>query len=239
MARHSHWHSIRLKKGAEDRKRGKIFTKHARLIETAVRKNGADPKMNASLRLAIENARGDNVPLENIERAVKKGAGEGKGALDFQEVTYEGYGPGGVALLIDCLTDNKNRTNQVVRTVLQNHGGNIGSQGATSFLFEPKGFLEVKMKSERDSDELEIIDAGAEDLENLGDNFAVYTEPSDLGKVKKILEEKKFDVMSTKLLKEAKNLVSVDEVSKTKIIALLEALEDEDDVVGVYTNADL
>lgn len=240
MARHSHWAQIKLKKGATDVKRGKIFTKHARLIELAARQSGSDPNMNPSLRLAMENARADNLPRENIERAIKKGTGELKEGEQLQEIMYEGYAPGGVALLIEVLTDNKNRTNQMVRTILQKHGGSLGIMGSTSFLFERKGVLRIKAKGDRDNDELEIIDAGAEDIEEgLETGFSIYTAANRLAEVKKNLETKGFSVESAQLQYVPKNLVKVNdsEICK-KLLDLMETLENEDDVNTVAANFD-
>lgn len=240
MARHSHWAQIKLKKGAEDKKRGKIFTKHARLIEVAARSGGGDPNTNASLRLAIENARLDNLPKENIERAIKKGAGELKEGEQMQEVSYEGFGPGGVALIIDALTDNKNRTNQIVRNILQKFGGHLGSAGSTGFLFETKGMMRVQGRGEREQDELEMIDAGAEEIEIETTDFVIYTAAAELGKIKKNLQEKGFVVESAELTKLPKNLVEIsDAVTAKKILGLIEALEEEDDVLNVAANFDI
>jgi YebC/PmpR family DNA-binding regulatory protein len=238
MARHSHWAQIKLKKGAADVKRGKTFTRHARLIELAARQGGGDANMNPSLRLAIENARADNLPRENIERAVKKGMGELNEGEQLQEVTYEGYALGGVALLIEVLTDNKNRTSQTIRNILQKHGGSLASMGSTNFLFERKGVLTVKAKSDRESDELEMIDAGAEDIEELG-GYRVLTAPNELSLVKKVLETKGFTVESAQLQYVPKNLVEVnDAVTQKKLLELIEALEEEDDVSAVAANFD-
>lgn len=239
MARHSHWAQIKLKKGATDKKRGKIFSKHARFIEIAAR-SGGDINMNPNLRLAVENAHADNMPKENIERAIKKGTGELKEGEQMQEVSYEGYGPGGIALVIDTLTDNKNRTNQSVRMILQEYGGHLGSAGATKHLFELKGVLKIKQKAGGENDELEIIDAGAEDIEVGEGEIFVYTKPNELATVKKKLEEKKFTVESAELEKIAKNLIKITDPRITeKIEALLEALDDEDDVMNVVVNCEI
>lgn len=240
MARHSHWAQIKLKKGALDKKRGKIFTRHAHLIEVAARQAGGDPNMNASLRLAVENARADNMPRENIDRAIKKGTGELKGAELSQEITYEAYGPGGIALVIDTLTDNKNRTSQFVKTALQKHGGSLGSIGSTSFLFETKGVIAVKEKAARDSDELELIDAGAEDIEEGDGVFILYTRPNELGTVKSKLQEKSFVIESAEVTKVPKNTIQIADSSVAKkILALVSALEDEDDVSNVAANFEM
>lgn len=238
MARHSHWAQIKLKKGATDAKRGKIFTRHARLIELAARQGGGDQNMNASLRLTIENARADNMPRDNIERAIKKGTGELKGEAQLQEITYEGYGPGGIALLIETLTDNKNRTSQIIRNILQDNGGTMGAVGSTSFLFEKKGVLNLKAKGEKESAELAIIDAGAEDIEETEDGgFVVYTAANALSEVKKKLEAVGFKIESAQFVYVPKNLVEVkDPAIAEKIRGLLEKLEDEDDVSNVALN---
>ncbi|MEK9132967.1 MAG: YebC/PmpR family DNA-binding transcriptional regulator, partial [Patescibacteria group bacterium] len=218
MARHSHWAQIKLKKGAADQKRGKVFARHSRLIEIVVRRAGADPHMNAGLRLAIENARADNMPRENIERAIKKGSGDLKGAEQMQEVTYEGFAPGGVALLIETLTDNKNRTNQTVRGVMQEYGGNLGAMGSTSFLFETKGMMTVKKKGIPETDELEIIDAGAQDIQEIESGFLVYTMPNELAAVRKKLGGIGFKVESAELTQIPKNLVEVSAAATAKKI---------------------
>lgn len=240
MARHSHWAQIKLKKGALDKKRGKIFSKHAHLIEVAARTAGGDSNMNAGLRLVIENARADNMPRENIDRAIKKGTGELKGGAEMQEVTYEGYGPGGIALLIETLTDNKNRTSQVVRNTLQEHGGTMGAQGSVGFLFERKGEISVKSKGERDSDELEIIDSGAQDIEEIDGGFVVYTAPNQLAEVKKKLEAKGFTIEAAQLSNVPKNLIEIaDRGVAKRIINLIEALEEEEDISNVAANFDV
>lgn len=237
MARHSHWAQIKLKKGALDKKRGKIFSRHARLIEIAARSSGGDPNTNATLRLTMENARADNMPRENIDRAIRKGTGELKEGEQMQEATYEAFGPGGVAMLIETLTDNKNRTNQTVRGILEDHGGKIGAMGSVSFLFDKKGEIKVAGKSDKDNDEMELIDSGAEDIEELGaDGFAVYTAANTLFEVKKKIEEKGFKVEFAELKFIPKNYVEVDQQTAEKIYALMEALEEEEDVTNVAAN---
>lgn len=240
MARHSHWAQIKLKKGALDKKRGKIFSKHARLIEVAARAAGGEPNMNPGLRIAIENARSDNMPRENIERAIKKAIGEANGGVQLEEVSYEGYGPGGIAVIVDTLTDNKNRTLQTVRKIFQKHGGALGSAGATSFLFETKGVINVKQKTNADQDSLDTIDAGAEDIQETSEGLTIYTSPDDLMKVKDKLKEKGFFVQSAGLNKLAKNLIEItDATIAKKIFNLIDTLEEEDDVSGVAANFDI
>lgn len=244
MARHSHWHQIRLKKGAADKLRGKLFTKHARLIEIAARSSG-DPVMNANLRFAIENARADNLPRENIERAIKKGTGELKGATQMEEIVYEGYGPAGTAFIIDALTDNKNRTSQFVRSMFEKFGGNLGGSGSTNFMFELKGVLNVKLRSDAEQDELDIIDAGAEDVETtngsqLAAGFIIYTAPLELAAVRKKLQEKGFEIFSAELSKIPKNPITIaDPKTAEKLLELTEALEESDDISNVSANFDI
>ena len=236
MARHSHWAQIKLKKGATDKKRGKIFTKHAHLIEVVARLGG-DPNMNAGLRLAIDNARADNMPRENIERAIKKGTGELKGATQTEEITYEGYGPGGVALVIETLTDNRNRTGQMVRRALEEHGGSLGGSGSTSFLFETRGVMNVKKSISADEDELALIDAGAEDLDADSEGYTVFCAPSKLNEVKKKIEAAGFFIVSSEISLEPKTpMVVEDGALAQKVISLVEALEENDDVLKVSTN---
>lgn len=233
MARHSHWHQIRLKKGAADVKRGKIFTRHGRLIEMAARKAGGDPNMNPSLATAIENARAENMPRENIDRAIKKGIGALKDAAQYEEVVYEAFGPGGVALMIETLTDNKNRTFQSVRTTINKAGGTMGSAGATSFMFERKGELSVKTKGNKDDDELEIIDAGAQDLNEVEGGYIVYTHPNELAQVRGKLLEKGFTIDEQKLTYVAMNPVEIDEAAMQKMMVILDALDADEDVINV------
>lgn len=236
MARHSHWAQIKLKKGVLDKKRGKVFTKHAHLIEGAARKAGGDPNMNASLRLAIDNARADNMPRENIERAIKKGTGE-LAAGASEEITYEGYAPGGVALLIETLTNNKNRTSQMLRTLLQKNGGTLGEAGSTSFLFEKKGMITLKAKGSHDEDELEIIDAGAEDIQEIEGSFIVYTAAHELGAVRKNLEAKGFKIESAELTWLPKNTLEISDAEVAKqILNVMSLLDEEEDVSNIAAN---
>lgn len=240
MARHSHWHQIRQKKGLTDAKRGKIFTRHAKLIAIAVQKGGGDPEMNATLRMAIENARAANMPRENIDRAIKKGTGENKEGIQFSEVSYEGFGPGGVAVVVQAVTDNKNRLLQQIRQIFEEHGGNLGSSGSVSYLFEPKGVIRLAGKGNREEDELTLIDAGAEDLSFIEGEFIVYTAPQKVFEVKKRAQEAGFKVLSAELLLEAKSLMKIIDSSLAKnILSLLEVLEDHEDVSKISTNADL
>lgn len=237
MARHSHFHNIMLKKGAADRARGKIFTKHARLIAVAAAKGG-DPSMNSSLRIAIDNARLDNMPKENIERAIKKGTGEDKEAAALSECVYEGFGPAGIALLISVITDNKNRTLGAIKLILNRYGGRIAESGSVSWMFEQKGQIRVKGSSNKEEDELKFIDAGADDIESLDDGeFFVYTKPQDLAVVEKNLEQAGFQIMSAELNFMPKNIIKIEDVDAAKrTLGLIDALNEEDDVLKVAGN---
>lgn len=239
MARHSHWSQIRQKKGVEDKKRGKIFTQHAKLIALAVQKGGGDPEMNSSLRMAIENARADNLPKDNIDRAIKKGLGQDKEGIRFSEVTYEGFGSGGIAFMIEAVSNNTNRTLQSVRMILQENGGTLGAEGSVSYLFEQKGVIRVKGLGNRDEDELKLIDSGAEDLGDGDGEFTIFCMPSKLGEVKKKIESAGFSILLAELSFEPKTSVKVEDANMAKkIFDLIDALEEDEDVTKVSVNAD-
>lgn len=245
MARHSHWHQIRQKKGAEDKKRGKIFTKHAKLIAIAVQKGGGDLEMNPSLRMAVENAKIDNLPKDNIDRAIKKGLGEGKENVQFSEVTYEGFGPGGTALMIEAVSNNTNRTLQSVRMILQENGGTLGASGSTSYLFEQKGILRVKSiarsainPGDHDEDELKLIDNGAEDIQEIEGEYIVFCAPNKIHEAKKKIGGVGFEILSSELSFEPKTPVKIDPETQEKLGNLIDAIEEDEDVSRVSTNAD-
>src|SRR5699024_3201146 len=190
MAGHSKWHNIQRRKGAQDKKRGKIFMRHARLIYTAAKEGGGDPEMNPALRTAIENAKADNLPNDNIDRAIKKATGNLDGA-NVEEVTYEGYGPSGIAVIVHVLTDNRSRTASEVRHAFTKVGGNLGASGCVSFMFDRKGYIVMTNEDGAiDEDELtlEAIDAGADDIEYEDGVFEIYTEPEQFNQVKTALE---------------------------------------------------
>ena len=240
MAGHSKWSTIKRKKGVVDAKRGALFTKLIREITVAARAGGEDLESNPSLRTAVAKAKASNMPNDNIERAIKKGAGNLDGVV-YEEVRYEGYGPGGVAILLDCLTDNKNRTMPEIRTIFSKNGGNLGETGCVAWMFENKGILEFDMKS-KDEEELmlTLIEAGAEDYSIDEDIVEVTVEPENYASVKEALEnqEIKFSVAEMTMLPQ--NTVVIDEKEvATQIIALMEALEDHDDVQAVYSNYDI
>lgn len=244
MSGHSKWHNIKHRKAGVDAKRGKIFTRHAKLVQIAASEGGGDPGMNASLRAAIENARADNVPMDNIDRAIKKGTGESKDNAQIEEVFYEGFAPGGTVLYIEALTDNRNRTISSLNTIMGKKGGKLGSAGSVGYLFLRRGMIEVPFEG-KDTDEIELaaIDAGAEDVVKSDSEepiIEVYTDPQELMKVKTTLEEGGISVKSAKITFLPQNDVSVnDQETAQKIMDLIDALEDDEDISTVYTNADI
>lgn len=239
MSGHSKWHSIKHKKAATDAKKGKIFTKHAKLIAIAAR-NGADPTLNASLQLAIDNAKADNTPNDNITRAIKKGSGEEKGAAQIEEITYEAYAPGGVALMIECLTDNKNRTHSNLHTVCGKKGGNLASSGSVAWMFEKKGVIEVEKNKSTDEIELIAIDSGADDIDMEEETVTIYTKVEDFIAVKNNLIKNGLKVASSSLKQVPKETNTIDDSETAqKIINLIEAIEEDDDVSEVYSNFEL
>jgi YebC/PmpR family DNA-binding regulatory protein len=239
MAGHSKWANIRHRKAAQDAKRGKIYTKLAREITVAAREGGGDPEKNPRLRAAIEKARKFNMPKENIERAIKRGTGELQGE-SYEEITYEGYGPGGVAIIVKCLTDNRNRTASEVRHVFSKHGGNLGTSGCVSYLFERKGVITVSAdKYDEESVMMAAIEAGAEDVVTEDGKFIVYTQPSELEEVRKGLIDAGIEVEEAKLELIPTTTTRVEGETAQKVLKLLMALEDLDDVQEVYSNFDM
>lgn len=242
MSGHSKWANIKHKKGAEDAKRGKIFTKHAKLIAIAARSN-SDPDTNSALRAAIENARAENVPRDNIERAVKKGSGEGKDAVVMEEIFYEGFGPGGAALYVETLTDNRNRTLTNVKHVFTKHGGNFGSAGTVGYLFKKKGLININVKEAGkavDEIELSAIDAGAEDVISDGEIMTIYTDPTAVMKAKSALESSGIKVTSASLTYIPQTKVKIDDLEAAKqLLKLIEMIEEDEDVSEVHSNFDI
>lgn len=240
MSGHSKWHNIRLKKGAADAKRGKVFTVHAHLIAIAARA-GADQDMNPGLRTAVERAKQDNVPNINIERAIKKGSGEDKDSAQYEELTYEAFGPGGSAFLIDVITDNKNRSLGNVRVLLSKNGGNLASAGSVVWKFEKKAYFLVKPNGKSgDEAEMSLIECGADDLEAVEDGkYEVYAAPDQLGQVRAALEKAGFKVEKDELQWKPKDEVMISELETAqKIFRLSEVLDEDEDVMRVTSNAD-
>ena len=240
MAGHSKWKNIQRRKNAQDAKRGKIFMKHAKDIYIAAKQGGGDPEMNASLRLAVEKAKSDNMPNENIDRAIKKATGDLDGA-NYEELTYEGYGPGGTAVMVEVLTDNKNRTASEVRHAFSKNGGNLGENGCVAFMFNRKGYLVID-QSNTDADEdtvmLEAIEAGAEEMETVEGAYEIYTDPEDFQDVKSTLEESGFTLETSEITMIPQTLSQVDESDGNKMVKLVHMLEDMEDVQEVHHNMD-
>ncbi|MCX5995417.1 MAG: YebC/PmpR family DNA-binding transcriptional regulator [Chloroflexi bacterium] len=238
MSGHSKWSTIKHQKGVADAKRGQLFTKLAREISVAVRQGGADTQANFKLRLIMQKARDNNMPLENIDRAIKRASGGTDGAA-LSEVTYEGYGPGGSAILAQALTDNKNRTLSEMRNILSRGGGNLGESGSVTWLFESRGVIIIDgTKENAEEVALFAIDAGAEDVKIEGTSLEVNTKPQDLEAVRKALELKKVPISSSELSMVPKTMVKLDEKSAFQALRLLDKLEELDEVQHVYTNAD-
>ncbi len=236
MSGHSKWHSIKHKKALVDARRGQHFTKLARAITVSAREGGGDPDGNPSLALAIQKARDASMPKDNIERAIQKGTGAGVDAEQFENVLYEGYGPGGVALLIEALTDNRNRTGADVRHMLSKHGGSLGTPGSVSYLFEKRGVIVVDASRYGEDDLIGAIDAGALDIALDDDVFEVITEPSDLAKVRRALEELGVEFEGADVEQRPSTRVQVAEEDAARLMRLIDSLEDSDDVGAVHAN---
>ena len=241
MSGHSKWHNIQAKKGKADAKRGAIFTKIGREIAIAVREGGANPESNGKLRDVIAKAKANNMPNDNIQRSIKKASGE-LGDVNYEQITYEGYAPGGVAVIVDTITDNRNRTVSDVRHCFAKNGGNLGNAGSVSFMFDEKGVLVVERTPNSDEDEMMMLalDAGAEDMKAEEDVYEIYTAPADFSAVREALEQQGLSFLSAEVNKLPQNTVSVDDPEILKNIQkLLDMLDDNDDVQNVYHNAEL
>lgn len=239
MGGHSHWSQIKRQKGASDVKRGAAFTKLSREITIAAREGGGDATMNPRLRLAIEKAREGNMPADTIKRAVERGTGAGEGAAALQEITFEGYGPGGVAILVQTVTDNRNRTVSELRTTLSRGGGTLGESGSVAWQFDNKGLITIEADA-ADPEEIALvaIDAGAEDVRVEGQYVEVATGPTDLDRVRRQLADAGLKVTSAELAMLPKNVLPLDEKAAGQALRLLDQLEDLDDVQKVYSNGD-
>ena len=239
MSGHSKWSSIKHKKGAADAKRGKIFTKLIKEITVAARMGGGDPDGNPRLKSAIAAAKGENMPKENIERGIKKGTGELEG-VSYEEASYEGYGPGGVAVLVDCLTDNKNRTVADIKHLFERHGGNLGEPGCVAWMFEQKGLM-VFEKDKVDEEELFdlALEAGGEDVREEETEFEVITAPSDLESVKQAIDDAGLSYSLAEVTKIPQNTVKVEGKKAQQTLNLMQSIEDHDDVSHVYANCDI
>ncbi|MFO7896504.1 MAG: YebC/PmpR family DNA-binding transcriptional regulator [Candidatus Cloacimonadales bacterium] len=238
MSGHNKWSSIKHKKGAADAKRGKIFTKIVKEITVAAREGGGDPETNPRLRLAMSNAKNANMPLKNVENAVKKGTGELEG-VNYENYTYEGYGQAGVAIFVEALTDNKQRTVAEVRHAFSKYGGNLAANGSVAWMFQQMGLIEV-MAEERGEDEvlMEVLEAGGEDMELEDDRYLIYTPYAELHNVLRKLEEDGYQIEKAELTMIPKNTVKADDVAGS-LMKLIEQLEDLDDVQKVYANYEI
>ena len=239
MAGHSKWAQIKRKKGATDAKRGNLFTKLARAIQVAAREGGGDPAGNAALANAIQTAKEARMPKDNIERAIAKGTGTDSSAEQIEEVVYEGYGPGGVAILVEALTDNRNRTGSEVRHAFTKAGGSLGEPGSVAWNFEKKGLVLVDADRYSEDDLMPAIDAGAEDVAIDDDVYEVIAEPSDLTAVREALEQAGVEINASELTMRASNRVPVDEGHVAALMRLIDTLEDHDDVAAVHANYDV
>jgi YebC/PmpR family DNA-binding regulatory protein len=239
MSGHSKWHSIKHKKAVVDARRGQHFTKLARAITVAAREGGGEPDGNPALALAIQRARDASMPKDNIERAISKGTGDSLDADQIESVLYEGYGPGGVALLIEALTDNRNRTGADVRHALSKHGGNLGEPGSVSYLFDKRGVIVVDASRYDEDDLIVAIDAGVEDISLDDDVFEVVTEPGGLRTVREALEQAGVEIESADVTQRPKSRVPVGETDAARLIKLIDALEESDDVGAVHANFDV
>lgn len=240
MSGHSKWANIKHRKEGQDAKKGAIFTKMARDIIVAARMGGGDPDGNFRLRIAIQKAKDNKMPYDNIERAVKKGSGDAEGGASLQEITYEGYTPGGAAVMVQAVTDNRNRTASEVRAVFNKHGATLGAQGCVSYLFSPKGVISAEIpESKADDVMLAAIDAGADDVKVDGGAVEVYTTPQQLEKVRLALEAMDVPISSSDVQMVPSTTTSLDEKAGERALRLLDALDSLDDVQRVYSNADI
>ena len=240
MSGHSHWAGIKYKKAAADAKRGKIWSKVARMIIVAAKQGGGDPSANLSLRYAIDKAKAANMPKDTIEKAIKKGTGELEG-VSFEEVLYEGYGPSGVAVMVEALTDNRNRTGPEIKRVFEKHGGSLGTSGCVNWMFSKKGLITVNTANVDEEQLLEIaLNAGADDMQNTGEVFEITCDPGAYEELKATLQEKEIATEVAEISMVPQSTIDIDDDHTAKrIISLMEAFEDHDDVQNTYANFDI
>jgi YebC/PmpR family DNA-binding regulatory protein len=238
MSGHSKWASIKHKKAIVDSRRGQQFTKLARAITVAARDGGGDPEANATLATAVQKARDASMPKDNIERAIAKGTGEGADTAAIESVVYEGYGPGGVAIMVEALTDNRNRTGADVRHIFGKHAGALGEPGSVAYLFEKRGVVVVDASRWSEDDLEPAIDAGAEDISADGDIYEIVSDPANLAAVRAALERDGVEIDSAEVVQQPNSRVPVDEANVGQLLRLLEALEADDDVNAVHANFD-
>ncbi|MFL6230055.1 MAG: YebC/PmpR family DNA-binding transcriptional regulator [Pyrinomonadaceae bacterium] len=239
MSGHSKWHTIKHKKGALDAKRGKVFTKLIKEITVAARVGGGDPDANARLRKAVSDAKGANMPNDTIARAIRRGTGEEEG-VSYEEITYEGYGPGGVAVMVDSMTDNRNRTVAEIRHIFSKNGGNLGTSGAVNWMFEKKGYIVVAKSAKPEEELFEIVtDAGAEDLRDDEDNFEIITSPDDFDAVLEAVKKAGLEPEVAEIEQLPKEYKRLEGIEAKQMLKLMESLEDNDDVQKVSANFDI
>ncbi len=240
MAGHSHWAGIKHKKAAVDAKRGKAWSKVARMLIVAARQGGGDPTTNLSLRYAIDKAKAANMPKETIEKAVKKGTGDIEG-VSYEEALYEGYGPSGVAIMVEALTDNRNRTGPEIKRIFEKHGGSLGTSGCVSWMFSKKGLITVDIGATDEDQLMEIaLNAGADDMEAAGEVYEITCDPGAFEKLKQTLEEKEIPTEVAEISMVPQNTIDIeDSQTARRIISLMEAFDDHDDVQNAYANFDI
>ncbi len=239
MSGHSKWHTIKHKKGALDAKRGKVFTKLIREMTIAARIGGGDPGANPRLRTAVDKAKASNMPADNITRAIKKGTGELEGAT-YEELVLEGYGPGGVAILVEGTTDNRNRTVSEIRHIFTKYGGNLGGAGSVAYMFKPRGVISVAAGKTTEDKLMEIaLDAGADDIVSEPQGFTVYTSPHDLEGVRAAIKKGGIEPDEAEVKKLADNTIPLEGAKAQQLLKLVEALDDQDDVSNVWDNSDI
>ena len=241
MSGHSKWATIKRKKAANDAKRSNQFAKLLRAVEVAAKEGGGDPAANMTLASAIEKAKASSVPNENIDRAIKRASGEDAGAARYEEITYEGYAPGGIALFVEALTDNRNRTAQDVRHAFTRNGGNLGETGSTAWMFTRKGVIVVEKAAAPDEERLleQALEAGAEDMRDAESSWEIVTDPTALGAVRDALRSAGFELFSAELTMLPQSTIPVDGGEAKKVLQMIEALEDLEDVQNVYANFDI
>jgi YebC/PmpR family DNA-binding regulatory protein len=241
MSGHSKWSTIKRKKGAADAKRGQLFTKLTREITVSAKEGGGDPESNFRLRLAVQRARAENMPVDNIQRAIARGSGTGSDGANYEEITYEGYGPNGVAMMVQSLTDNRNRTVAEVRSIFTKMGGSLGEAGSVAWMFEPRGLILIEPKQGQDPDEITLaaIDAGAEDVSVDEEHIEVITAFEDLKQVQDALSGQGYNITNAELTMIPKTQMSLDDKAMEQALRLVERLEELDDVQTVYTNLDM
>jgi YebC/PmpR family DNA-binding regulatory protein len=240
MSGHSHWAGIKYKKAALDAKRGKAWSKISRMIIVAAKQGGGDPSANLTLRYAIDKAKGANMPKDTIEKAIKKGTGELEG-MSFEEVLYEGYGPSGVAIMVEALTDNRSRTGPEVKRIFEKHGGSLGTSGCVNWMFTKKGLITVSAANTNEEQLMEVaLSSGADDMQAVGEVFEITCDPAAYEELKKTLQEKEIPIEIAEISMVPKTTIDIsDEHTAKRIISLMEAFEDHDDVQNAYANFDI